>query len=732
LRLSQLPALGRLFGTYSGANLATVLFEVDLMFGLNRLSIQSKMIVLLLAVSLTSIGVIAAIGYSSARTALIRSAENQLQGIRVAKTTTLKEMLDALRDQVISISDSRAVIEGMSEFKNAYRELSSKALSSNEEEKLKDFYNTIYLPELSRRIEGKPVLERYLPKAAAERYLQYHYIASNPNPYLKMQELTLATSDSSQYGQVHSKLHGLYSRVVKIFGFEDLMLIDPETLDIVYSYQKTTEFGTNLLDGPYAATNLGDRVRTIRAARDRDDFKIADFEPYRPSLGLPMGFAMSPIFDGTKMIGILALQFPIETFNRVLSGEYNWSAEGLGETGEVYVVGPDRTFRSRSRLMYSNSDSFIQKLQESGAAKSIIDAVKIKRTAMNIIPVNNSSVEEAFRGHSGIARVSDYLGKPVLSAYGPLELDSLRWAVVAQIDLAEAEAPAREFGRKVIIISSAMALLVSVLALISSFLLTKPLRDLTDGARRIGAGETNVKVSVSSRDEFGELARVFNEMSDNITSQTERLAEQDRQNQELLLSILPASAVEQRREGDEKANREFADVSVLFSEIHGMEDLGDRIGEAKALSILSDLIGAFDDAAEKFGIEKVKTIGASYLAVCGLSITRPDHARRVVQFAEEMTRVVAVFNRDQKSDLKIAIGINSGPVVGGVTGRRKFLYDLWGDTVTIAKKLTSGDGAAIRVTEGVRSRLGEQFSFNGPTRIELDGKPAIEAWQIAV
>lgn len=732
MRLSQLPALGRLFGTYSGANLATVLFEVDLMFGLNRLSIQSKMIVLLLAVSLTSIGVIAAIGYSSARTALIRSAENQLQGIRVAKTTTLKEMLDALRDQVISISDSRAVIEGMSEFKNAYRELSSKALSSNEEEKLKDFYNTIYLPELSRRIEGKPVLERYLPKAAAERYLQYHYIASNPNPYLKMQELTLATSDSSQYGQVHSKLHGLYSRVVKIFGFEDLMLIDPETLDIVYSYQKTTEFGTNLLDGPYAATNLGDRVRTIRAARDRDDFKIADFEPYRPSLGLPMGFAMSPIFDGTKMIGILALQFPIETFNRVLSGEYNWSAEGLGETGEVYVVGPDRTFRSRSRLMYSNSDSFIQKLQESGAAKSIIDAVKIKRTAMNIIPVNNSSVEEAFRGHSGIARVSDYLGKPVLSAYGPLELDSLRWAVVAQIDLAEAEAPAREFGRKVIIISSAMALLVSVLALISSFLLTKPLRDLTDGARRIGAGETNVKVSVSSRDEFGELARVFNEMSDNITSQTERLAEQDRQNQELLLSILPASAVEQRREGDEKANREFADVSVLFSEIHGMEDLGDRIGEAKALSILSDLIGAFDDAAEKFGIEKVKTIGASYLAVCGLSITRPDHARRVVQFAEEMTRVVAVFNRDQKSDLKIAIGINSGPVVGGVTGRRKFLYDLWGDTVTIAKKLTSGDGAAIRVTEGVRSRLGEQFSFNGPTRIELDGKPAIEAWQIAV
>lgn len=702
------------------------------MLGLDRLSIQSKMILLLLAVSLCSISVIAAIGYSSAKAALTHSAENQLQGVRVAKTTTMKEMLEALRDQVISISDSRVVIDGMNQFKLAYRELSSKNLSASEEESLRNFYLTSFLPLLAQNSEGKPVLEHYLPSTATQRYLQYHYIAQNPHPYLKMQELATAPGDSTLYGRTHAQLHGLFSRAVKIFGFEDLLLIDAETLDIVYSYQKTVEFATNLRDGPYAPTNLGDRIRTIRAARDRDDFKIADFESYRPSLGMPMGFALSPIFDGTTMIGILALQFPIESFNRVLSGDYKWSAEGLGETGEVYVVGPDRTFRSRSRLMYSNPDAFLKQLESSGATQAVIQAVTSKRTVMNTLPVTNTSVEQALLGRSGIQRVRNYLGKPVISAYGPLELDSLRWAVLAEMDLDEAEAPAREFGRNVIIISSAMALLVSVLALISSHFLTKPLRQLTDGARKIGSGETHVKVEVSSRDEFGELARVFNEMSDSITSQTEKLAEQDRQNQELLLSILPASAVEQRREGDEKANREFADVSVLFSEIYGMEDLGTRIGEAKALSILGDLIAAFDDAAEKFGIEKVKTIGASYLAVCGLSITRPDHARRVIQFAEEMARIITIFNRDQKTDLRIAIGVNSGPVVGGVTGRRKFLYDLWGDTVTIAKKLTRDDGTAIRVTEGVRVRLGEQFSFSGPTKIEIEGKPTIDAWQIAV
>jgi hypothetical protein len=318
------------------------------------------MIVLLLAVSLTSIGVIAAIGYSSAKAALIRSAENQLQGIRVSKTTTLNEMLDALRDQVISISDSRAVVDGMVEFRQAYRDVSTRSISAQEEQKLESFYRDQFLPHLAGNTEGKPVLERYLPRGSAERYLQYHYIASNPHPYQKMQELGVAPSDTSSYGRVHEKLHGLFSRAVKIFGFEDLMLIDADTLEIVYSHQKTTEFATNLNDGPYAMTNLGDRVRTIRAARDRDDFKIADFEPYRPSLGLPMGFAISPIFDGTRMIGILALQFPIEIFNRVLSGDYNWSAEGLGATGEVYVVGPDRTFRSRSRPMYTVQISLLR------------------------------------------------------------------------------------------------------------------------------------------------------------------------------------------------------------------------------------------------------------------------------------------------------------------------------------------------------------------------------------
>ena len=696
----------------------------------NRLSIQSKMILLLLAVSLASIAVMSWIGYRTAREALMQSARDRLQGVRVAKTSTLKAMLESLRDQVVSISDSKAVIEGMRAFRAAHRELGATALSPEESAKLDAFYRDYFIPQLDKNVEGTPVLEQYLPTRPAERYLQYHYSAANPHPYGEKQELNEAPGDVTAYGKTHADLHKFFARAVKIFGFEDMMLVDADTLDIIYSYEKTSELGTNLETGPYANTLLGSKVRAMRQQKDRDDFKIVDFEPYRPNFGRPMGFAISPVFDGAQLTGMLVLQFPIDNFNKVLTGDFQWKEEGMGETGETFLVGPDGTMRTRSRFMYSDPESFIETLRRSSVPTSVVDQIERQGNVLCVLPVDSPAAQAALNGQSGIMETTDYRGEKVLSAYGPIELDSLRWGVLAEMDMAEAEAPVRAFARRVVIAAAALAGLVTIVALAVANLLTSPLRRLAEGARRLGAGETDVQVDVKSQDEFGELAGVFNDMAASIKTQKENLERQVQENQELLHSILPASAVEQRRGGDEKANREFADVSVLFAEIIGMEEFSARAGESKALGMLGDLIAAFDEAAEKSGIEKVKTIGGSYLAVCGLSVHRPDHARRIVQFAQEMVRIIGLFNRDENAGLSLAVGINSGPVVGGVVGRRKFLYDLWGDTVTIARRLAGGEGAAIRVTTALRDRLGEQFVFRGPIKLGADGKSGADAWEV--
>lgn len=492
----------------------------------------------------------------------------------------------------------------------------------------------------------------HLPEGAAARRAQERWIASNPLPTAR-QDLVEHPDDDSAYAAAHARFHPAFARAVRIFRFEDIMLIDAETLDIVYSYQKTPEFGTNLETGPSAGTLLAAKVRSLRGDRDRDDFRIVDFERYRPRLGKAMGFAISPIFDNAQMIGILAIQFPIDSINKVLTNNFDWQSQGLGASGECYLVGPDHTLRSRSRFMHEDPEGFV----------------------------------------------------------------------------AEADAPIRRFGRTVVGVASGLALGSTLLALLFSHLLTRPLVRLADAARRLGAGQTDVAVPVATDDEFGQLGRVFNDMAIDIRRRKEQLEQQVIRNEELLLSILPASAVEQRRDGDERASREFADVTVLCADLAGVDALAARDGDARALAAVGDLVAAIDEAAEAAGVEKVRAIGGSYLAVCGLSVARPDHTRRMIDFGRSIERLVAAFQREHRVDVRAAIGINCGPVVGGVVGRRKFLYDLWGDTVAVARRLAA-DGTAIRVTGRVRERTGDLFTFHGPESVTLEGRAPIETWSL--
>ena len=706
------------------------------MFGLNRLSIQSKMILLLLAVALSSLAIMAWIGFQSGKSALERAVENQLRGIQVAKTSALKTKLESLRDQVISMSDSRMAIEGMKAFDQAFEQIPAESANRDVDEGLRMFYANSFIPDLRKNIDADPVIEQYFPSNSTARYLQYHYVAANPHNYDSKHFLESAPTDTSGYRKVHEQFHPLFSRAVKIFGYEDLMLIDARTLDIVYSYAKTTEFATNLEDGPYSNTKLARKAKELQFSQDRDNYKVVDFESYRPSLGKPMAFVMSPIFDGPAMIGILVLQFPVDSFNQLMTGGGKWKEEGLGETGECYLVGPDLTMRSRNRFMMESPEKYIGILRQSSLSPKIVEQIQRQGNTLGVLPVQTSSAQLALQGKSGIQEITDIRGERVISAYGPIELNSLRWGLLAEIDADEAQAPIREFGRKVLLTACGMALLSSLLALVFSNWLIRPLKLLADAAQRIGNGETGVQVAVNSGDEFGVLGNVFNGMSKSIQSQTDQLEQQVRENEELLESILPASAIAQRREGDERASQKFTDVSVIFAELIGLEQFSAEAGESKALEVLGDLIARLDETAEKYGIEKVKTIGGAYLAVCGLSVSRPDHAKRMIQFALEAVRIVAHAHRESKAELNVAIGINSGPVVGGVVGKRKFLYDLWGDTVTIAKRLVLGSStSAIRVTQSVHERIGDQFQLQGPQHLgpsqnDVEGRAPIEVWQV--
>lgn len=708
--------------------------------GLERIGVQSRFILLMLLVSLGSILAIGLIGYRAARAAITHAVQNHLQSVRYSKTQGLLAMLEALRDQVISVSDGKMVTEGMLNFERAYRSLHGESLDDGQEQALRQRYERWYLPEVTRHLGGTPVTEQYLPADPRQRYLQYHYgVASDAtglgaeagaSPDDPAAPEPAGAGDDSLYRIAHDALQERIERLAAMFGYEDFLLIDDDTLEVVYSLRKRPEFATSLRNGPYSSTNLARAAEALARSRDRDAFKVVDTELYRPALGKPVGFVVSPIFNGPEMVGILALEFPVERIVRLLTGNYQWEQEGMGKTGECYVVGPDFTMRSRSRFMWEDREAFIASLRTSPLTASIVDQIERQNTVLNQLPVRTFSAEEALRGREGLTTLADYRGVPVLSSYGPLDLDSLRWAVIAEMDVAEAYKPIHDYARRALLAATGLAIGTTLLALGSSWLLVRPLKQLAAAARRIGAGETAVSVDLRTRDEFGELAHVFNDMAANLRRQRTELEEKARENQELLLNILPASAVELRRDGDVKATRQFADVSVLVAEFGGLDGPAGLGNDSRAMELVGDLVAACDEAADRCGVEKVRAVGAMYLAVCGLSVSRPDHAARTLLFARELARIVAAFNREHGTPLTLAAGVNSGPVVGGVVGRHKFLYDLWGDTVAIASRLAAGGRDGIHVTKPVHDRLCDLYTFAGPTAVELRGQGTVQTWRL--
>ncbi len=378
-----------------------------------------------------------------------------------------------------------------------------------------------------------------------------------------------------------------------------------------------------------------------------------------------------------------------------------------------------------------NPEEFLKILHNNGIADTVIGQMERQHNSLLALPVRNLAVERALKGGHGVDMMRDYRNVLVLSAYGPIDFESIRWAIIADMDVAEAFEPVNDFSRKVLAAGTGIALLASLLALLLSRILVAPIRKLTEGARQISAGVDDVRVEVDTRDEFNELAQAFNDMSASLKTKTEQLRQKVRENEELLLNILPAPVATRLHEGDFHATQSFADVTVMLASLAGFEEISQTEGANISLSLMQDLVLTFDEAADKFGVEKVKTVGSSYLAVCGLSVQKPDNTGRIIEFARELVRIVHRFNRERNKGLVVEIGINTGPVVGGIVGRYKFIYDLWGDTVTIANSLKSEGVTSIKVTHEVYERMHDLYSFVAADEFKIKGKDSFRAWTLA-
>lgn len=199
-------------------------------------------------------------------------------------------------------------------------------------------------------------------------------------------------------------------------------------------------------------------------------------------------------------------------------------------------------------------------------------------------------------------------------------------------------------------------------------------------------------------------------------------AEQERTDR-LLLSILPMPVAEKLKQGHQIIADSFAEVTVLFADIVEFTKLSAHHTPIEIVSLLNHIFSAFDRLAQQHGVEKIKTIGDAYMAVGGLPIPRSNHAEAIAEMAIDMLDVVAQFQGDTYEPLTMRIGINTGPVVAGVIGTNKFIYDLWGDTVNIASRMESfGLAGCIQVSSTTYNILQNKYSFKERGVIPIKGK----------
>lgn len=214
------------------------------------------------------------------------------------------------------------------------------------------------------------------------------------------------------------------------------------------------------------------------------------------------------------------------------------------------------------------------------------------------------------------------------------------------------------------------------------------------------------------------------------SSRAEAIADRERQRSDALLTnVLPEEVAQELRQTGQATPRRHERTTIMFADLVGFTSLSERLGAAKIVTLLDELFSAYDEIMTRHGIEKIKTIGDAYMAVAGLPQEDPHHAREAVLAAREMLIATRTFAQSHGEPLDLRIGLNSGPLTGAVVGRRRFLFDVWGDAVNVAARMEShGVKGRVQLSESTWRLVQNDFDFELREALEIKGKGAMNAY----
>jgi class 3 adenylate cyclase/HAMP domain-containing protein len=328
-------------------------------------------------------------------------------------------------------------------------------------------------------------------------------------------------------------------------------------------------------------------------------------------------------------------------------------------------------------------------------------------------------------------------GKPLRAADGSC-------LAVLGVDIADTDMRTAldEAGSLAIKISIGVILLALIVSIAMGTVLTRSVLALSETVKRFAEKDFTARTKIQAKDEIGALGTSFNQMADTIQEHSANLEDKVRQrtselidekatSERLLLNVLPRAIAERLKDGESQIVDRFDAVTVLFADIVGFTSLSSRTTPEKLVTMLNELFSAFDRLAEKHGLEKIKTIGDAYMVVAGIPHPIADHATAMALMGLDMLAAITAYSQKHGTNLTIRVGIHTGSVVAGVIGQKKFIYDLWGDTVNTASRMeSSGIPGRIHLSEATATLLGDAFELENRGPIEVKGKGTMTTYLI--
>lgn len=381
--------------------------------------------------------------------------------------------------------------------------------------------------------------------------------------------------------QAVRRLHGEgLAGLTEAMGFEDLLLIRDGL--VLYSVSGSDATGRDIRE--LEAPSL---LAAYQAIDQGAEARLTEYGPYTDPAGVA-AFAVAPIIDRDRRLGMVAARLSIAKLDEIMTGGGRWNSEGLGDSGETYLVGEDLLMRSDSRFLIASPEEYFRQLESSGVSSQQVERIRTRGTTVLTQSVDTDAVHRALAGESGLAQLSDYRGVSVLSAYAPLEIPGLRWVLLSEIDTDEALAPVAELRFQTALLALAVSSAFLGLGYIFSKRTTEPLAALTRSVERFGRddwhGVTELHEFRHADDEVARLALQFDEVSRRLRDTTVSRNYLD----DLLASMLNAVIT----------------IEPVDSQSSGPHSFRIRSANPAALRLLG-----YDDGSELAGVSLAQLLG---------------------------------------------------------------------------------------------------------------------------